>query len=83
MTGLVAQKRAESATGSRRHGVNHVPLDEFALGEYCFHALPTSACAMAPTGVQGAPRRSGLEVRAPGRLEGKVGIESNLAVFSH
>ena len=39
MTGLVAQKRAESATCSRRHAVNLVPLDEFALGEHCFHAV--------------------------------------------
>ena len=39
MTGLVAQKRAESATCSRRHAVNLVPLDEFALGGYCFHAV--------------------------------------------
>ena len=30
--GLVAQRRAESATCSRRHAVNLVPLDEFALG---------------------------------------------------
>ena len=32
VTGLVAQRRAESATCSRRHAVNLVPLDEFALG---------------------------------------------------
>ena len=30
--GLVAQRRAESATCSRRHAVNLVPLHEFALG---------------------------------------------------
>ena len=39
VTGLVAQRRAESATCSRRHAVNLVPLDEFALGGYCFHAV--------------------------------------------
>ena len=32
VTGLVARRRAESATCSRRHAVNLVPLDEFALG---------------------------------------------------
>ena len=39
MTVLVAQKRATGATCSRRHAVNLVPLDEFALGEHCFHAV--------------------------------------------
>ena len=39
VTGLVARRRAESATCSRRHAVNLVPLDEFALGGYCFHAV--------------------------------------------
>ena len=32
MTVLAAQRRAESATCSRRHAVNLVPLHEFALG---------------------------------------------------
>ena len=39
MTVLAAQRRAESATCSRRHAVNLVPLDEFALGGCCVHAV--------------------------------------------
>ena len=39
MTALAAQKRATGATCSRRHAVNLVPLDEFALGGCCVHAV--------------------------------------------
>ena len=43
MTVLAAQRRATGATCSRRHAVNLVPLDEFALWECCVHAV-TQPC---------------------------------------
>ena len=45
MTVLAAQRRATGATCSRRHAVNLVPLDEFALWEsvsYTHLTLPTT-----------------------------------------